>query len=190
MGLEACGARVVEASNAATARQFVQTQPLNLVVTDLAMPREDGVSLLKWLRARLPDHNGTPAVIAVTAFYVPGYAAYFQKPIKIEDFVATVASVLGRGRGGGASESSRHGASHADHQVASALEDVEPLRKTARHRALFRRRPPPIVDDECVAVVETIASSQQPVQAVGVSADDDDAPEMRQDLDRGVDRRR
>ena len=102
MGLEACGARVVEASNAATARQFVQTQPLNLVVTDLAMPREDGVSLLKWLRARLPDHNGTPAVIAVTAFYVPGYAAYFQKPIKIEDFVATVASVLGRGRGGGA----------------------------------------------------------------------------------------
>ena len=97
------GATVVEASNVQSAREIVGNRKLNLIVTDLAMPHEDGASFLAWLRKQPPDKGGMTAVIAVTAFqerYSPtnlrGYSAYFQKPVRLDDFLGTVASLLGR----------------------------------------------------------------------------------------------
>jgi len=92
---------VVEADNIRTAKQFMQTMKFNMVVTDLALPGEDGAMFLKWLRTQPPEKGGNVAAVAVTAFYeqyppteIGGWAAYFRKPLDIENFARTVAAIL------------------------------------------------------------------------------------------------
>ena len=99
--LRTCGARVVEADNIRTAKEFVYNLKFDLIVTDLALPGEDGATFLKWLRAQPRDKGGNTLAVAVTAFYeqyppaqVSGWAAYFQKPVAIEQFVRTIADIL------------------------------------------------------------------------------------------------
>jgi DNA-binding response OmpR family regulator len=102
--LERCGARVIEADNVRTARLYIETLKIDLIVTDLALPHEDGAALLKWLRALPAEKGGTIPAIAVTAYYenyppaqLSGWAAYFQKPLHIEQLVNTIGAILGRG---------------------------------------------------------------------------------------------
>jgi CheY-like chemotaxis protein len=104
--LERYGARVIEADNVRTSRQYIETLKIDLIVTDLALPEEDGAALLKWLRARPAEKGGAIPAIAVTAYYenyppaqLSGWAAYFQKPLQIEQLVGTIAAILGRERG-------------------------------------------------------------------------------------------
>lgn len=99
--LRACDAIVLEAENVAMAKAYVSTHPLNLVVTDLALPGEDGATFLKWLRQQPRERGGRIPAVVVTAFYeeyplaeVPGWAAYFQKPVDMNQFVETVATIL------------------------------------------------------------------------------------------------
>ena len=103
--LERCGARVVEADNVRTARQYIETLKIDLLVTDLALPHEDGAALLKWLRGLPAERGGAIPAIAVTGYYekfppaqLSGWAAYFQKPLQIEQLVETIAAILRRGR--------------------------------------------------------------------------------------------
>jgi len=99
--LSACGARVLLADSIHHARGYLQTLRLDLVVSDLALPSEDGLAFLRWLRGqRDPDVARTP-VVAVTAFYedypptrATDFAAYFRKPIPIDAFCRTVADLL------------------------------------------------------------------------------------------------
>jgi CheY-like chemotaxis protein len=102
--LRTCGATVVEADNVRTAQEFMRTLKVHLVVTDLAMPGVDGAAFLRWLREQPSDQGGNVPAVAVTAFYeqyppaeLSGCAAYFRKPVDIDDFVRTVARILGRG---------------------------------------------------------------------------------------------
>jgi len=99
--LRACDAIVLEADNIAMAKAYVGAHKLNLVVTDLALPGEDGATFLKWLRQQPRDRGGRIPAVVVTAFSedyplgdVPGWAAYFQKPVDMNQFVETVASIL------------------------------------------------------------------------------------------------
>ena len=101
--LQACGAMVLEADNVRTARECVSTLKTNLIVTDLALPGDDGASFLRWLREQPRDRGGTLPVIAVTAYSkdfapteVSGWAAYFKKPLNIDEFVSTIAAILKR----------------------------------------------------------------------------------------------
>ena len=104
--LQACGAMVLEADNTRTARECVSTLKTNLIVTDLALPGDDGASFLRWLREQPRDRGGTLPVIAVTAYSndfppteVAGWAAYFKKPLNIDEFVRTIAAILKRTSG-------------------------------------------------------------------------------------------
>jgi DNA-binding response OmpR family regulator len=101
--LHACGASVLEADNVQTAKECVSTLKTNLIVTDLALPGDDGASFLRWLREQPRHRGGNLPVIAVTAYskdYPPtevtGWAAYFQKPLNIDEFVNTIAAILKR----------------------------------------------------------------------------------------------
>jgi len=107
--LQACGASVVEADNIKTAKECVGTVKLNLIVTDLALPGDDGAAFLSWLRQQPHARGGTLPAVAVTAYserYPPsevsGWAAYFQKPVNIDDFVRTIAAILNKPGGAGA----------------------------------------------------------------------------------------
>jgi CheY-like chemotaxis protein len=99
--LQSCGAGVLEADNVRTAQQYVGTLKVDLIVTDLALPGADGATFLRWLREQPREHGGTLPAIAVTAYdkryppaEVPGWAAYFRKPIHPEEFVRTIADII------------------------------------------------------------------------------------------------
>ena len=101
--LQSCGATVVDAEDVVTAQRYVSTVKLDLIVTDLALPGADGASFLKWLREQPSDRGGNLPVVAVTAYHeryppaaISGWAAYFQKPLDVEQFVRTIAAILRR----------------------------------------------------------------------------------------------
>jgi CheY-like chemotaxis protein len=101
MILESCGARVQAASTTMHARGYLLATTPDLIVCDLALPREDGPAFMRSVRASSnPALNRVPAV-AVTAFYEDypptralDFAAYFQKPIDIDALTRTIAALL------------------------------------------------------------------------------------------------
>jgi CheY-like chemotaxis protein len=101
MILESCGAKVLAASTTMHARGYLLTAIPDLIVCDLALPREDGPSFMRSVRASSnPALTRVPAV-AVTAFYEDypptqalEFAAYFQKPIDIDALTRTIAGLL------------------------------------------------------------------------------------------------
>lgn len=99
--LEDCGATVTRADDIAAAKDYVNSSKFDLIVTDLALPGEDGAAFLQWLRRQPRERGGSTLAVTVTAFYddyppanVSGWAAYFQKPVEIQQFVTTIADIL------------------------------------------------------------------------------------------------
>ncbi len=100
--LRAAGASVVTASSAADAFEKVSTHAFDALVSDIAMPDEDGHSLTRRIRARLDGKSTLPAV-AVTAYGGPlqqqlalsaGFDDYVKKPFAPQELVRAVAAVL------------------------------------------------------------------------------------------------
>jgi CheY-like chemotaxis protein len=101
MILESCGAHVLAASTAMHARGYLQTVTPHLIVCDLALPREDGLAFMRFVRASKHPAVARVPAIAVTAFYedypptrAEAFTAYFQKPIDIDTLTSTIASIL------------------------------------------------------------------------------------------------
>jgi DNA-binding response OmpR family regulator len=98
--LAANGYDVATAENAATARALLEAQEFQLALLDIAMPGEDGLSLGRWLRARMPT-----GIIYATAAGTPldriiglelGADDYIVKPYELREVLARVRSVLRR----------------------------------------------------------------------------------------------
>jgi PAS domain S-box-containing protein len=97
------GAEVAEAASVAEALAALDGFAAHVLVSDIAMPGEDGISLVRRVRARADAIGGTPA-IALTAFtradqraaaLQAGFDAHLSKPLDPEELVETVAR-LGR----------------------------------------------------------------------------------------------
>jgi PAS domain S-box-containing protein len=104
--LRAAGASVVTASNAADAFEHLIAHSFDALVSDIAMPDEDGHSLTRRIRARHDDKSTIPAV-AVTAYggllqrqlaLSAGFDDYVKKPFAPQDLVRAVAGVLANSR--------------------------------------------------------------------------------------------
>jgi PAS domain S-box-containing protein len=102
--LEEAGAIVTAVGTVADALRAVEKVRPHLLVSDIAMPDEDGYDLIREVRARGHSVQSLPAV-ALTAFAAKGYArsallAGFQvhvpKPVDPHDLTAVVASLAGR----------------------------------------------------------------------------------------------
>jgi signal transduction histidine kinase len=96
------GARVTTAAGVRDAMQHVATLPLDVVVSDIGMPGEDGYDLIRRLRTTDAVATRIPA-IAVTAYADPrdrdralaaGYQAHLAKPVEPLTFAAAVLRVL------------------------------------------------------------------------------------------------
>jgi CheY-like chemotaxis protein len=92
---------VLAAATTLHARGFLLTARPDLIVCDLALPREDGPSFMRSVRAAADPVLARVPAIAVTAFYEDypptralEFAAYFQKPIDIDALTRTIASLL------------------------------------------------------------------------------------------------
>jgi len=88
--LQSRGATVLEAEEVLTAQQYLRTLKVDLVVTDLALPGRDGVSLLNWLRSQPHDRGGNVPAVAVTAYD----KRYFRKPLDLDEVMRTIAAIL------------------------------------------------------------------------------------------------
>ncbi|MGN0858944.1 MAG: response regulator [Stenotrophomonas sp.] len=94
------GYRVATAADGAQMRQVLQREPIDLVVLDLNLPREDGLTLCRDLRAR-----STTPVIMLTARAEPidrvlglemGADDYLAKPFEPRELLARIRNVLRR----------------------------------------------------------------------------------------------
>jgi CheY-like chemotaxis protein len=101
MILESCGAKVLAAATTVHARGYLLTTTPDVIVCDLALPREDGPTFMRSVRASSNPALARVPAIAVTAFYedyppaqAREFAAYFQKPIDIDAITRTIVSLL------------------------------------------------------------------------------------------------
>jgi DNA-binding response OmpR family regulator len=98
--LGAAGYDVATAETAAAARSLVETQPFHLAILDIAMPGEDGLSLGRWLRSKMPIGiiYATAAGTALDRIVGLELGAddYIVKPYELREVLARVRSVLRR----------------------------------------------------------------------------------------------
>jgi two-component system cell cycle response regulator DivK len=104
--LEEAGYYVLAASTAQEARELLRFELPDLVLLDLRLPDEDGLSLMAEV-AEHPRTAGVP-IVALTgsafpamreAAYAAGCSDYLVKPIDIRELEARVAANLRRGAG-------------------------------------------------------------------------------------------
>jgi CheY-like chemotaxis protein len=102
--LLSAGASVFTASSAAEAFEQLSGQSFDVLVSDVAMPNEDGHSLARRIRDRADETSRIPAV-ALTAYGGPlqrqlalsaGFDDYVKKPFAPGDLVRAVAGVVRR----------------------------------------------------------------------------------------------
>ncbi len=105
--LEACGCRVSLATSAEAALEAIQAEPPDVLVSDIAMPREDGYDLIRKVRSLPPERGGNVPAAAITAYaraedrrraLDAGYSMHIPKPIEPAELVAVVASLLRFGK--------------------------------------------------------------------------------------------
>jgi two-component system chemotaxis response regulator CheY len=100
--LTSAGFSVEEAEDGQDALGRAQAQRFNAVVTDVNMPRMDGISLIRALRG-LPDYRFTPMLMLTTESCADkksegkaaGATGWLVKPFNPEQLVATIHKVLG-----------------------------------------------------------------------------------------------
>lgn len=106
--LQDCGAEVVTTASAqaAIAHLLDATGPKpDVIVSDIGMPEENGLSLLQQVRALNEDQGGRIPAIAVTAFaraedrtaaLRAGFNLHLAKPIEPSELIAAIANLVGR----------------------------------------------------------------------------------------------
>jgi len=103
--LEAQGARVSAASEAASAFELLQTNKPDVLVSDIGLPGEDGYALLERMRALSTDQGGMIPAIALTAYtsvadrtraLAAGFQLHLSKPCDPETLSQAIAR-LARG---------------------------------------------------------------------------------------------
>jgi PAS domain S-box-containing protein len=103
--LEMRGAEVRSASSAAEALQEFKATVPDVLVSDIAMPDEDGYSLLRKVRSLPPESGGQIPAIALTGYasakdkadtFAAGYQAHVAKPLEPTDLLTAIEHVIGK----------------------------------------------------------------------------------------------
>lgn len=98
--LGANGYDVTEAADAAAARALVEKETFQLAILDIAMPGEDGLSLARYLRGRMPLGIIFATAAGTSIDRIVGLELgaddYVVKPYELRELLARVRSVLRR----------------------------------------------------------------------------------------------
>ncbi len=103
--LSRCGARVETAASVQEALGMLQDHEVDVLVSDIGMPSEDGYGLIRQVRALPPAAGGRIPAIALTAFarlddrmraLEEGFTSHVAKPVEPRELMAVIAALLGR----------------------------------------------------------------------------------------------
>jgi signal transduction histidine kinase/ActR/RegA family two-component response regulator len=103
--LQSCGAEVRVAGSAAEALLTLDGWKPDVLISDIAMPEEDGYSLIRRIRERGPEQGGDVPAAALTAYakiedrvriLAAGFQMYLSKPADPNELIAVVASLATR----------------------------------------------------------------------------------------------
>jgi len=101
--LKRVGAEVTSVGSAREALDVLEREKPHVLVSDIAMPGEDGYALLKKIRALPPEQGGRIPAIALTAHSLvqdrlqslrAGFQSHVPKPVVPEELVEVVASII------------------------------------------------------------------------------------------------
>ncbi|MFS8607743.1 MAG: response regulator [Gammaproteobacteria bacterium] len=100
--LKEAGHEVVEAADGVEALELARSAPADLVISDVNMPRMDGISLVRELRG-LPEYKFTPILLLTTETSdakkqegkAAGATGWLVKPFDPEALLTTIKRVLG-----------------------------------------------------------------------------------------------
>jgi len=101
--LEADGATVMAVASAAIALKVLPELQPDVLICDIAMPGEDGYTLIRKIRALKPDIWGKLPAIALTAYsdsecrslaLEAGFRTHVAKPVDPGELVAIVANLV------------------------------------------------------------------------------------------------
>jgi CheY-like chemotaxis protein len=104
--LEQAGAEVRMCLSASQALAAMDAWVPDVLISDIAMPGQDGYTLIRNIRARRMEEGGEVVAVALTAYgrsedrmkaLSAGYHVHVGKPIEPGDLVNVVASVTGHG---------------------------------------------------------------------------------------------
>jgi len=105
--LQQYGASVITAASAEAALKALgrQNPQPDLIVSDIAMPGEDGYSLIRRVRAMEPEWGGRIPAIALTAYsrtkdrvqaLAAGFQMHMPKPVNAAELAIAIISIIGR----------------------------------------------------------------------------------------------
>ena len=103
--LEYCGALVTVVASARDALRVLQRVTPDVIVTDIAMPTNDGYWLVDQIRSRRAEDGGSVPIVAITAHgdehgpqrtLAAGFQAHLRKPIDPWELCRAVASLVRR----------------------------------------------------------------------------------------------
>ena len=100
--LQGAGYEVIEAQDGEQALELAKSTKVNLVLTDINMPKMDGIALIHALRA-LPHYKFTPILMLTTESAsekkqdgkAAGATGWIVKPFNPDQLLATIKKVLG-----------------------------------------------------------------------------------------------
>ncbi|HVR71265.1 MAG TPA: response regulator [Vicinamibacteria bacterium] len=101
--LRRAGAEVASAGSAREALEALEKERFHILISDIAMPEEDGYALLGKVRALPPEHGGRIPAIALTAHSLvqdrlqslrAGFQSHVPKPVVPEELVEVVTSII------------------------------------------------------------------------------------------------
>jgi signal transduction histidine kinase len=99
------GAEVTAAGSAEEAMALIDRRPPDVLVSDIGMPGEDGVALIRRVRSLDPERGGRIPAAALTAFareeernraLAAGFQRHLAKPVEPGELTAAVAALAGR----------------------------------------------------------------------------------------------
>ena len=101
--LQQAGAKVAEASSAKDGLAALATSKFDVLISDIGMPHEDGLSLIRKVRALPPERGGRIPALALTAYATKedrmqtlraGYQMHAAKPVDISELLLIISALL------------------------------------------------------------------------------------------------
>ncbi|KAB8320480.1 response regulator [Tolypothrix campylonemoides VB511288] len=101
--IEMCGAEVIAVSSAIEAIQVISQQRLDVLVSDIGMPGEDGYSLIRKVRMLPKEQGGDIPAVALTAYareedrmrsLSQGFQMHLSKPVEPDKLATIIASLV------------------------------------------------------------------------------------------------